>query len=114
MRLRRRRRPERLTFVTRDGCTLCAEALPVVQRLAADAGVPVEVRDVDADPADRHWSDHVPVVLLDGRAHSYWFVDPAVLRAALRGRPTPWVSEAGAARPGPGARPGDGPAPRGR
>jgi hypothetical protein len=84
---RRRRRPERLTFVTREGCTLCAEALPVVQRLAAAAGVPVEVRDVDADPADRaRWTDHVPVVLLDGEQHSLWFVDEEALSRALRGR----------------------------
>lgn len=62
-----------------------------MQRLAADAGVPVEVRDVDADSqqgaADRAaWSDHVPVVLLDGQRHSMWFVDEAALAAALRGR----------------------------
>lgn len=58
-----------------------------MQRLAADAGVPVEVRDVDADPGDRaEWSDHVPVVLLDGEQHSLWFVDEAALAAALRGR----------------------------
>lgn len=58
-----------------------------MQRLAADAGVAVEVRDVDAEPADRaRWSDHVPVVLLDGREHSYWFVDEPRLRQALRGR----------------------------
>ena len=84
---RRRARPQLLTFVTRAGCTLCAQALPVVQRLAQQAGVPVEVRDVDADPADRaRWSDHVPVVLLDGEQHSLWFVDERALEAALRGR----------------------------
>jgi hypothetical protein len=66
---------------------MCAQALPVVQRLAADAGVPVEVRDVDASAADRaRWSDHVPVVLLDGEQHSMWFVDEATLAKALRGR----------------------------
>lgn len=85
--LRRRRRPELLTFLTRTGCTLCAQALPVVQRLAAQAHVPVEVRDVDADPADRErWTDHVPVVLLDGEPHSRWFVDEKALADALRGR----------------------------
>lgn len=85
--LRRRRRPQLLTFVTRDGCSLCAQALPVVQRLAAAAGVPVEVRDVDADPRDRtRWSDHVPVVLLDGEQHSIWFVDERLLAKALHGR----------------------------
>ena len=56
-----------------------------MQRLAGDAGVRYEVRDVDADPADRErWSDHVPVVLLDGEEHSYWYVDEAKLRTALR------------------------------
>lgn len=59
----------------------------MVQRLAAAAGVPVEVRDVDADPEDRaRWTDHVPVVLLDGEQHSLWYVDEAKLTAALRGR----------------------------
>ena len=84
---RRRSRPQLLTFVTRDGCSLCAEALPVVQRLAAEAGVALEVRDVDADAQDRErWSDHVPVVLLDGEQHAMWFVDERALAAALRGR----------------------------
>lgn len=63
----------------------------MVQRLAERAGVPVEVRDVD-DPSPRgaedraRWSDHVPVVLLDGVQHSIWFVDEAALATALRGR----------------------------
>jgi len=71
-------------LVTREGCTLCAEAEPVVARAAADAGVPLEVRDVDADPGDRErWTDKVPVVLLDGVEHAYWRIDEKVLRKAL-------------------------------
>jgi glutaredoxin len=81
----RRRRPSSVVLVTREGCTLCAQAEPVVARAAADAGVPLEVRDVDADPADRvRWSDKVPVVLLDGAEHAYWTIDERVLRKALR------------------------------
>ena len=84
--LRRRTRPSAVTLVTREGCTMCAQAEPLVARAAADAGVPLEVRDVDADPADRaRWSDKVPVVLLDGVEHAYWDVDERVLRTALRG-----------------------------
>lgn len=85
MRLRRRRPiPTSITFVTRAGCTLCAEAEPVVVRAAADAGLPLEVRDVDADPADRQrWSDKVPVVLLDGHEHAFWRIPERPLRAAL-------------------------------
>ena len=81
----RRSRPSAVVLVTRAGCTMCAKAEPVVARAAADAGVPLEVRDVDADPADRaRWSDKVPVVLLDGVEHAYWDVDERVLRKALR------------------------------
>ena len=79
-----RRRPSAVVLVTRQGCHLCAEAEPVVARAAADAGVPLEVRDVDADPADRaRWTDKVPVVLLDGVEHAYWRIDEKVLRKAL-------------------------------
>ena len=86
---RRRPRPTSVVLVTRAGCTLCAQAEPVVARAAADAGVPLEVRDVDADgeqgAADRaRWSDKVPVVLLDGQEHAYWRIDEKVLRSALR------------------------------
>lgn len=86
-RLRRRRsRPSSVLLVTRAGCTLCAQAEPLVAHAAADAGVPLEVRDVDADPADlARWSEKVPVVLIDGVEHAYWTVDEAVLRRALRG-----------------------------
>ena len=67
---------------------MCAQAEPVVARAAADAGVPLEVRDVDADPADHaRWSDKVPVVLLDGVEHAYWDIDEQVLRKALHLRP---------------------------
>jgi hypothetical protein len=83
VRLGRRARPRQVVLVTRAGCTLCSEAEPVVVRLAARAGVPLELADVDADPALREWSDHVPVVLVDGAEHSRWWVDEAALARAL-------------------------------
>lgn len=84
--MRRRTPPSSVVLVTRAGCTLCERAEPMVARLCAEAGVPLEVRDVDADPQDRlRWTDKVPVVLLDGVEHAYWDVDEAVLRRALRG-----------------------------
>jgi glutaredoxin len=72
-----------VTFVTREGCPMCAEAQPVVERLVRAAGLPLTVADVDADAGLREWSDHVPVVLLDGVVHSRWWVDEAALREAL-------------------------------
>ena len=90
-RLRRSRTPgpSTVVLISRAGCHLCQQAEPVVARLAAEAGVAYEVRSVDDDPQLRaQWTDHVPVVLLDGVEHSRWWVDEAVLREAL-GRPAP-------------------------
>ena len=84
--LRRRTPPAVVTFVTRAGCHLCAQAEPVVARAAADAGTVFEVADVDSDTELlARWSDKVPVVLLDGVEHAFWQVDEKALRAALRG-----------------------------
>ena len=90
MRLLRQKRPKPASVVllTRAGCTLCETAEPVVARAAAEAGVPLEVRDVDADPGDRQkWSDMVPVVLLDGEQHAFWRIDERRLRRALHLKP---------------------------
>ncbi len=88
--LRRPTRPSSIVLVTRVGCSLCAEAEPLVARAAAEAGLPLEVRDVDADPADvARWSDKVPVVLLDGEEHAFWRIDERRLRKALQLRTDP-------------------------
>ncbi|MCW2605546.1 MAG: putative redoxin [Frankiales bacterium] len=82
----RRLRPSSVALVTREGCTLCAAAEPVVRRAAVDAGLVLQVLDVDADPELRAaYTDKVPVVLLDGVEHAYWQVDEKTLRRALRG-----------------------------
>lgn len=72
--------------MTRKGCHLCEQAEPLVARAAEQAGVPLELRDVDVDIGLRAtYSDKVPVVLLDGVEHAYWRIDERALRAALRG-----------------------------
>lgn len=75
-----------VVFVTRVGCSLCLQGQPVVERLTRAAGVPLTVADVDTDPAMREWSDHVPVILLDGVVHSRWWVEEKDLKAALKPR----------------------------
>ncbi len=56
----------------------------MVARVAAEYGVPWSERDVTADPADdEEYGDRVPVLLLDGREHTYWAVDETRLRRAL-------------------------------
>jgi glutaredoxin len=75
----------RLQLLTREGCHLCEEAAATLAQLAAEAGLeaPASV-DVDADPElQAEYGDRVPVVLLDGREHSYFAVDVPRLRHDL-------------------------------
>jgi len=74
----------RLTLFTRDGCHLCQTAAETLTRIGAEAGLVPDVVDVDADPElQAEYGDRVPVVLLDGREHSYFTVDVERLRRDL-------------------------------
>ena len=74
----------RLRLLTRTGCHLCEIAAETLGRIGAEAGLVPEAVDVDADPAlQAEYGDRVPVVLLDGREHSYFTVDVDRLRRDL-------------------------------
>ena len=75
----------RWQLLVRANCHLCATAAETLARIGAEVGeVPREV-DVDTDPAlQAEYGDRVPVVLLDGREHSYFTVDVDRLRRDLR------------------------------
>lgn len=80
--------PHTVTLLTRNGCGLCAGALAELRPICADFGVEVEIVDVDevapVNPELRaEFGDRLPVVLLDGREHSYFDVDEPRLRADL-------------------------------
>lgn len=77
--------PHHVTLLGKPGCHLCDNARAVVARVCADLGVPWDERDVTADPADfDEYGDRIPVVLLDGREHSYWSADEPRLRRDLQ------------------------------
>jgi glutaredoxin len=74
----------RVQLLTREACHLCVVAAETVSRIAGEAGLAVGLVDVDADPELRaEYGDRVPVVLLDGREHSYFAVDVDRLRRDL-------------------------------
>ncbi|MFD0365126.1 glutaredoxin family protein [Nocardia sp. GCM10030253] len=77
-----------VTLLTRSGCGLCVIALEQLRVICADFGIDPATVDVDAaadtDPGLRaEYGDRLPVVLLDGREHSYFDVDEPRLRADL-------------------------------
>ena len=81
----------RVELLTRDGCTICERVHARLIELAAELGFELSMTDVDTaaaagNPALRaEFGDRLPVVLLDGREHSYWELDEPRLRADLGG-----------------------------
>ena len=78
-----------LTLIGKPGCHLCDDAREVIRTVVAElpAGAPVVTigeRNIleDAELHER-FVEEIPVVLIDGRVHTYWRVDPARLRTAL-------------------------------
>jgi glutaredoxin len=76
--------PPRLQLLTRVNCHLCVTAAETLERIGGEAGLVPEQVDVDGDPElQAEYGDRVPVVLLDGREHSYFTVDVPRLRRDL-------------------------------
>lgn len=77
-----------LTLITRDGCHLCAEAEVTLAALREEHDFNLEIQDVDADPElAAKYTAHVPVLLIEGRLMSYWFVEPSKVVSALASGP---------------------------
>ena len=80
-----------LTLIGKPGCHLCDDARDlvgsVVAKLADDVSAPqvtFEERSI-LDDAELHelYLEDIPVLLINGKVHNYWRIDPVRLRAAL-------------------------------
>jgi len=84
----------RVELLTRDGCSTCARVHARLAELAGELGFELASTDVDAaalagnSELRAEFGDRLPVILLDGREHSYWEIDEARLRADLAERET--------------------------
>ncbi|PPH51937.1 glutaredoxin family protein [Rathayibacter sp. AY1E2] len=77
-----------LTLVGKPGCHLCDDARTVVEQVVADLGAEAsvavsEVSILDDPELHERFVEEIPVVLIDGRVHTFWRVDPVRLRRAL-------------------------------
>ncbi|MEV7285645.1 glutaredoxin family protein [Streptomyces sp. NPDC093252] len=76
-----------VTLIGRPGCHLCDDARTVVEKVCGEVGAAWEEKDITGDRAlyDAYW-EQIPVVLVDGKQHTFWRVDPDRLRKALTGQ----------------------------
>ncbi|QNE45696.1 glutaredoxin family protein [Glaciihabitans sp. INWT7] len=80
-----------ITLIGKPGCHLCDVAREtigtVIGQLEADASAPLitleELSIFDDEALLDRYADEIPVVLINGRVHNIWRVDPERLRAAL-------------------------------
>lgn len=79
-------------LLSRAGCGICVRVHDRLAELATELGFDLSTVDVDdvaaaGDPALRaEYGDRLPVVLLDGREHSYWDIDEPRLRSDVTKR----------------------------
>jgi len=73
-----------LTLYTRAECPLCHEMQAVIERVARDVPLALELVDVDTDPSlAAAYGNEVPVLTINGRKAFAARVDARTLRARL-------------------------------
>ena len=80
-----------LTLIGKPGCHLCDDArdlvTSVVEKVAGHPTAPditIEERSILEDPELHElYVEDIPVLLINGKVHNYWRIDPLRLRTAL-------------------------------
>jgi glutaredoxin len=77
-----------LTLIGKPGCHLCEDAEAVVTTVVESLPeLPLNVEELsiedDKDLFDSYW-DQIPVLLINGKVHNYWRIDPERLTQALK------------------------------
>ena len=75
-----------LTLIGKPGCHLCDDAEAVVAEVLLEFGDVVSLTKqniLDDDALFARYSEEIPVLLINGKVHNYWRIDPERLRSAL-------------------------------
>ena len=76
-----------LTLIGKPGCHLCDDAQLVIDSVLSEFDDPIEVikkNILDDEALFARYSEEIPVLLIDGKVHNYWRIDPNRLREAIR------------------------------
>jgi len=80
-----------LTLIGKPGCHLCDDAREligsVIEKIAGHPTAPdviiEEVSILDDAELNELYVEDIPVLLINGKVHNYWRIDPLRLRTAL-------------------------------
>jgi glutaredoxin len=77
-----------LTFVSKPDCHLCEAAREVVDGVVAELGPEASVNIEELSILEHpdlyeKYVEEIPVVLLNGKVHNIWRIDPVRLKSAI-------------------------------
>jgi glutaredoxin len=75
-----------VTIYSRSGCHLCEEAHSTLISLASQGATTFELTEIMIDGSaelERQYGDQVPVILIDGKVHDFFRVNPERFLRAL-------------------------------
>ena len=76
-----------LTLIGKPGCHLCDDAQVVIDSVLAEFKAPIALDKkniLDDDALFARYSEEIPVLLINGKVHNYWRIDPVRLRDELQ------------------------------
>jgi glutaredoxin len=86
--------PIELTLLTKPGCHLCDDARLAVEAtvrevvgelgLAATAVGLTELNILEDEALKSRYFEEIPVLLINGKVHNYWRIDPVRFAEAMR------------------------------
>ena len=76
---------KKLVLISKPGCHLCDDAREIILQVLQDfPDASFEEKNMlDDQKLIDAYSEEIPVVLIDGKQHSFWRVDPERLSEAL-------------------------------
>ena len=76
---------KKLVLISKPGCHLCDDAREIILQVLQDfPDASFEEKNMlDDQKLIDAYSEEIPVVLIDGKQHSFWRVDPERLKKAL-------------------------------
>ena len=76
-----------LTLIGKPGCHLCEDAEAVVEAVLGDftgKASLTKLNILEDETLFARYSEEIPVLLINGKVHNYWRIDPKRLRDAIK------------------------------
>ncbi|CAB4334765.1 unannotated protein [freshwater metagenome] len=73
-----------ITIYSRQNCHLCDVALTQLEQLQKELDFDLDKIFIDKNPQlEKEYGEQVPVILIDGKQHDFFRVDPVRFRSSL-------------------------------